>query len=72
MAGGSRNLTLRSLPRIERLELAVLELQEGHPAASAGRSVPVYGYLIDHPDGPILVDTGIDERVERHAVHRRW
>lgn len=22
--------------------------------------VPVYGYLIDHPDGPIVVDTGVD------------
>jgi len=52
-------MALRSLPRLERLDLAVVDLPERHPAASASRSVPVYGYLIDHPDGPIVVDTGV-------------
>ncbi len=47
------------MPSILRLDLAVVELPEGHPAAHRGRTVPVYGYCILHPDGPILVDTGV-------------
>jgi len=50
---------LTDLPRIERLDLATVELPADHPAADLGRSVPVHGFLIDHPDGPILVDTGV-------------
>ena len=47
------------MPSILRLDLAVVELPATHPAAALGRSVPVYGYCIQHPDGPILVDTGV-------------
>ncbi len=47
------------MPSILRLDLAVVELPEAHPAARRGRTVPVYGYCILHPDGPILVDTGV-------------
>ncbi len=50
---------LARLPRIERLDLATLELPGTHPAADLGRSVAVHGFLIDHPDGAILVDTGV-------------
>ena len=50
---------LAQLPRIERLDLATVELPIDHPAAGLGRSVAVHGFLIDHPDGPILVDTGV-------------
>jgi N-acyl homoserine lactone hydrolase len=57
--GRRPGMALRALPRVERLDLAWVELPESHPAASHGRSVPVYGYLIDHPDGPIVVDTGV-------------
>ncbi|MET0903537.1 MAG: N-acyl homoserine lactonase family protein [Acidimicrobiales bacterium] len=52
-------MPLAELPRIERLDLATLELPAHHPAADLGRSVAVHGFLIDHPDGTILVDTGV-------------
>ena len=52
-------MPLADLPRIERLDLATLELPANHPAADLGRSVPVHGFVIDHPDGAILVDTGV-------------
>ncbi len=52
-------MPLADLPRIERLDLATLELPAEHPAADLGRSVAVHGFLIDHPDGAILVDTGV-------------
>lgn len=47
------------MPSIVRFDLAVVELPDTHPAAHLGRKVPVYGYCIQHPDGPILVDTGV-------------
>ena len=47
------------LPRIERLPLAQLVLPESHPAAAAAREAPVFAFLIHHPDGAILVDTGV-------------
>lgn len=47
------------MPRITRLDLAHVVLGEGHPAAALGRSVPVHGFLIEHPDGAVLVDTGV-------------
>jgi len=50
---------LSVMPRITQLDLAVVELPESHPAADLGRSVAVHGYLIEHPDGAILVDTGV-------------
>ncbi len=50
---------LARMPRIERLDLARVELPVDHPAAEFGRSIAVYGFLIDHPDGPILVDSGV-------------
>lgn len=52
-------MALTELPAIMRLDLAVVELPESRPAATLGRSVPVYGFVIDHPDGVILVDTGV-------------
>jgi N-acyl homoserine lactone hydrolase len=52
-------MPLADLPRIEQLDLATLELPAEHPAADLGRSVAVHGFLIDHPDGAILVDTGV-------------
>ncbi len=47
------------LLRIARLDLAVLELPDSHPAADLGRTIPVHGFAIRHPDGVILVDTGV-------------
>ena len=52
-------MALAELPRIERLDLATVTLPADHPAADLGRSVAVHGFLIDHPDGAILVDTGV-------------
>lgn len=52
-------MALRELPRVERLDLGRVQLPESHPGIAQGRFVPVYGYLIDHPDGPIIVDTGV-------------
>lgn len=52
-------MSLRDLPRIVRLDLSVVELPEWHPEAQNQTSVPVYGYVIDHPDGAILFDTGV-------------
>jgi N-acyl homoserine lactone hydrolase len=50
---------LRSLPRIERLDLAMLTLPDWHPEAPNQPTAPVYGYVIVHPDGPIVFDTGV-------------
>jgi N-acyl homoserine lactone hydrolase len=52
-------MALDKLPRVAQLELASMELPDSHPAASLGRTIPVHGFLIHHPDGPILVDTGV-------------
>jgi N-acyl homoserine lactone hydrolase len=49
---------LREMPLIVRLDLAEVRLPESHPATADSR-VPVYGFLVLHPDGPILVDTGV-------------
>jgi N-acyl homoserine lactone hydrolase len=52
-------MALARLPRIERLDLATVELPADHPAAHLGRSVAVHGFLLDHPDGAIVIDTGV-------------
>jgi N-acyl homoserine lactone hydrolase len=49
---------LSEMPQIVRLDLATVRLPESHPAAGEAR-IPVYGFCVLHPDGPILVDTGI-------------
>jgi N-acyl homoserine lactone hydrolase len=52
-------MALRELPPITRLDLARVELPASHPAAELGRSISVHGFLIEHPDGAIVVDTGV-------------
>lgn len=52
-------MSLARMPRIERLDLARVELPHDRPAADLGLSVAVHGFLFDHPDGVILVDTGV-------------
>ena len=52
-------MSLRELPRIARLDLSVVELPDWHPEAPNQATVPVFGYVIDHPDGAILFDTGV-------------
>jgi len=50
---------LTELPQIERLPLAYLVLPEDHPEAIKTPEAPVFAYLIHHPEGVILVDTGV-------------
>ena len=57
--GSVLEMALPAMPRITRLDLAHVELSERHPAAVLGRSVAVHGFLIEHPAGAILVDTGV-------------
>ncbi len=52
-------MVLPSLPRVERLELATVTLPDWHPEAANQTTTPVYGYVIDHPDGAIVFDTGV-------------
>lgn len=56
---GIRMAGLTEIPRIERLPLAYLVLPEDHPEAAKTREAPVFAYLIHHPEGAILVDTGV-------------
>jgi glyoxylase-like metal-dependent hydrolase (beta-lactamase superfamily II) len=51
-------VALPALPRIDRLELAELVLPEWHPRAADG-SCAVLGYVVHHPDGPVVFDTGV-------------
>lgn len=43
--------------RVEPLHLADFLGPDAHPRA--GETVPVFGFLIRHPRGPVLVDTGV-------------
>jgi N-acyl homoserine lactone hydrolase len=68
-------VVLKSLPRIERLDLAVVTLPDWHPEAPNQPTAPVYGYVLVHPDSPIVFDTGvgfgnefIDEMYEPECV----
>jgi len=48
------------LPQIDRLVLAtVTTVPEWHPLHDTFQPFPVHAWLIRHPDGAILVDTGI-------------
>jgi len=46
------------VPRIDRLLLAELVLPSWHPRAADGQGL-VLGYVVHHPDGPVVVDTGV-------------
>lgn len=57
---GAVQESLATAPRIDILRLArVTGLPEFHPEHDTFRPFPVNGFLIHHPDGPIVVDTGI-------------
>ena len=51
-------MALPELPRIDRLHLAELALPDWHPRAADGVG-QVFAYVVHHPDGPIVVDTGV-------------
>ena len=48
---------LPSPTTVHALRVADLIYPEGHPRY--GETGPVFAFLVDHPDGPVLVDTGI-------------
>lgn len=53
---------LAELPVVERLTLAqVTRVPEAHPEHARFRPFPVHAWIVRHPDGPILIDTGIGE-----------
>jgi N-acyl homoserine lactone hydrolase len=53
-------MALRTLPTIERLTLArVTQVPESHPEHGSFRPFPVHAWIVRHPDGAVLVDTGI-------------
>jgi glyoxylase-like metal-dependent hydrolase (beta-lactamase superfamily II) len=55
-------VVLPVLPRIDRLQLAtVTAVPEWHPEHGTFEPFPVYAWVVRHPDGVILVDTGIGE-----------
>jgi glyoxylase-like metal-dependent hydrolase (beta-lactamase superfamily II) len=41
------------------LDLAVVSLPDWHPEAPSRLTAPVYGYVIVHPEGAIVFDTGV-------------
>jgi len=49
---------LGSLPQVSRLALATVQLPNSHPRAGDG-TCEVYAYVLHHPDGAVLVDTGV-------------
>lgn len=58
-------MSLRVLPRIERLTLAIVTaVPEWHPAHATFEPFPVHAWVIRHPDGVLLVDTGIGTGVQ--------
>ena len=61
---------LAELPLVERLTLArVTRVPEWHPEYGAFEPFPVHAWAIRHPDGVILVDTGVGEG---HDVIDEW
>jgi N-acyl homoserine lactone hydrolase len=53
-------VALSTLPEIDRLVLAmVTTVPEWHPEHNTFEPFPVHAWLIRHPDGAILVDTGV-------------
>jgi glyoxylase-like metal-dependent hydrolase (beta-lactamase superfamily II) len=58
------------MPRVERLLLAVVEaVPTWHPQRATFRPFPVHAWVIRHPDGPIVVDSGVGIG---HALIDEW
>jgi N-acyl homoserine lactone hydrolase len=68
--------TLVTMPRIDVLTLARVDgVPTFHPEHGTFTPFPVHGFVIHHPDGPIVVDTGvghgndlIDSLYEHHSM----
>ncbi|MGD9703256.1 MAG: MBL fold metallo-hydrolase [Acidimicrobiia bacterium] len=55
-------MALQELPSIERLTLAqITRVPHWHPDHDGFAPFPVHAWVVRHPDGVILVDTGIGE-----------
>lgn len=55
---------------VDTLHLGTVQLPDGHPRAAEG-TCTVDGFLIRHPDGPVLVDTGVaDDHEVINALYR--
>lgn len=53
-------MPLAALPVVERLTLAVVTaVPEWHPEHATFEPFPVHAWVVRHPDGPLLIDTGI-------------
>ena len=53
-------MPLSEPPEVHRLTLAtVTSVPEWHPEHDTFEPFPVHAWVIRHPDGPILVDTGV-------------
>jgi len=52
--------------RITRLHLGSLTVPKGTPMG--GTTLPVQAFLIDHPDGAVLFDTGLGEKSIQHST----
>jgi len=51
---------LATMPAIDVMRLSIVtSVPEFHPEYAAFVAFPVFGFLIHHPDGPIVIDTGI-------------
>jgi N-acyl homoserine lactone hydrolase len=54
------NVALSELPRIQRLTLSMITtVPEWHPGYATFEPYPVHAWLIWHPEGIVLVDTGV-------------
>lgn len=63
-------MPLDSLPPVRRLLLAtVRRVPQWHPEHAGFRPFPVHAWLVHHPDGNVLVDTGIGAQ---HPVIDEW
>lgn len=53
-------MVLSTMPRVDRLILAVVtRVPDWHPEHGHFEPFPVHAWLVHHPAGPILVDTGV-------------
>src|SRR5262245_55013656 len=63
-------MALRELPRIDRFELALItRVPQWHPLFRTFEPYPVYGWLIRHPDGLILVDSGFGDHPQINDMY---
>jgi hypothetical protein len=65
-------MSLAELPGVERMLLAVVEaVPVQHPGYATFEPFPVFGWVVRHPDGPIVVDTGTGHRAGGGPRRRR-